>query len=208
MFIYLYIYIVYIYIYTYVTWYIHMCLWNPKDSSKHWSHLCEIGLVASHLATELPRSERSNFLALKRWEHLGKNNGTTMEKTWEEHRKNHEISENHWTENISKNRSDISGNRPSKDISKMQKLRDDKDARILGRSHLLSCQRWGGIAPAWEAQQQAQNRWHMAIICDIIGNLTHPHIPSGNLLQFANLKMAIEIVDLPYTISWFSIANS
>ena len=56
----LFIYIVYIYIYI-CNMYIHMCLWNPKDSSKHWSHLCEIGLVASHLATELPRSERSNF---------------------------------------------------------------------------------------------------------------------------------------------------
>ena len=29
------------------------------------------------------------------------------------------------------------------------------------------------------------------------------HLPSGKLLQFANLKMAIEIVDLPIQISDF-----
>ena len=107
----LYIYIVYIYVYIYIyicNMYIHMCLWNPKDSSKHWSHLCEIGLVASHLGNGTPRSEDPIFGPEKM--------GTSGKKQWKKHGKNigKIMKSVKIIEQKISQKSEISGNRPSK----------------------------------------------------------------------------------------------
>ena len=64
-----------------------------------------------------------------------------------------------------------------------------------------------------EDTRMYKNRWlmdgyspsHMVIICDIIGNLTHLHIPSENLLH-SYWKKCHRNSGFTYTTWWFSIA--